>query len=98
MDNLKGEENNIAYQSRQIAREKSKADAYVQKRKEENALRTAQGLAPFPEEDVSRLFRIPPEPSRLENLLLLGQVDAVAKELEGLAGTELVKMYAAKAG
>ena len=92
------EEGNLSYLSRQIARERSKADAYVAKRKEENATRVAQGLAPLPEEDVARLFKIPAEPSRLESLLLLGQIDAYAKSLEGTASTSLVKMYGARAG
>lgn len=91
------EEGNLAYLSRQIIREKARADTYVAKRKEESLARVAQGLAPLPEEDVSRLFKIPPEPSRLESLLLLGQIDAYAKSLEGTASTGLVKMYAAKA-
>lgn len=98
LDSYKTEEGNLAYLSRQIAREKSRADSYVAKRKEENATRVAQGLAPLPEEDVNRLFKIPPEPSRLESMLLLGQIDAYAKTLEGTASTSLVKMYATKAG
>ncbi|KAI0051773.1 hypothetical protein FA95DRAFT_1534189 [Auriscalpium vulgare] len=97
MDSYKTEEGNLAYHARQIAREKARAESYVAKRKEENASRVAQGLAPLPEEDISRLFKIPPEPSRLESLLLLGQVDAYAKTLEGTSSTTLVKMYAAKA-
>jgi len=98
IDNYKTEEGNLAYHTRQIAREKARADAYTAKRREENANRVAQGLAPLPEEDVSRLFKIPREPSRLESMLLLGQVDAYAKTLEGASGLSLVKMYAARAG
>ncbi|KAM6489545.1 hypothetical protein JOM56_014964 [Amanita muscaria] len=70
--NYRTEEGNIAYVTRQIAREWARADAYVAKRKEENQARVAQGLAPLPEEDVTRLFKIPAEPSRLESMLLLG--------------------------
>ncbi|RDB28598.1 Eukaryotic translation initiation factor 3 subunit H [Hypsizygus marmoreus] len=98
VDNYRTEEGNLAYLSRQIARERAKADNYVAKRKEENATRVAQGLAPLPEEDVARLFKIPAEPSRLESMLLLGQIDAYGKSLAGTASTGLVKMYAAKAG
>ena len=98
IDNYKTEEGNLAYHIRQITREKARAEAYVAKRREENANRVAQGLAPLPEEDVSRLFKIPSEPSRLESMLLLGQVDAYAKTLEGTSGLSLVKMYAARAG
>lgn len=97
IDNYRTEEGNLAYLSRQIAREKGRAETYVAKRKEESAARVAQGLAPLPEEDVSRMFKIPSEPSRLESMLLLGQIDAYAKSLESTASTGLVKMYAAKA-
>ncbi|KII93207.1 hypothetical protein PLICRDRAFT_99606 [Plicaturopsis crispa FD-325 SS-3] len=97
VDNYRTEEGNLAYLSRQIARERARADGYVARRKEENAGRVAQGLAPLPEEDISRLFKIPAEPNRLESMLLLGQIDAYAKSLGGTASTGLVKMYAAKA-
>ena len=98
VDNYRTEEGNLSYLSRQIARERAKAENYVMKRKEENQARVAQGLAPLPEDDVSRLFKIPPEPSRLESLLLLGQIDAYSKSLAVTASTGLVKMYAANAG
>jgi translation initiation factor 3 subunit H len=93
IDNYRTEEGNVSYLTRQIIREKAKAENYIAKRKEENQARVAQGLVPLPEEDVSRLFKIPPEPSRLESLLLLGQIDALGKSLEATAGTGLVKMY-----
>lgn len=96
IDNYRTEEGNVSYLTRQIARERAKAENYIAKRKEENQARVGQGLAPLPEEDVSRLFKIPPEPSRLESLLLLGQLDALGRSLEGTAGTGLVKMYAAQ--
>lgn len=98
IDNYRTEEGNLAYLSRQIARERLRADNYIQKRKEESNARVAQGLAPLPEEDVTRLFKIPQEPSRLESMLLLGQIDAYAQSLEGTASSGLVKMYAATAG
>jgi translation initiation factor 3 subunit H len=98
VDNYRTEEGNLSYLSRQIARERAKAENYVMKRKEENQARVAQGLAPLPEDDVSRLFKIPPEPSRLESLLLLGQIDAYSKSLAVTASTGLVKMYAVNAG
>ena len=98
LDEYKTEEGNLAYLQRQIAREKARAEAHVQKRREENALRASQGLAPLPEDDVSRLFKIPPDPSRLESTLLLGQIDAYTKSLAQGASANLVKMYAANGG
>lgn len=97
MDSHRTEENNVAFQARQIARERARAEQYVQKRKEENAGRIAQGLAPLPEEDVSRLFKIPTEPNRLETTLLLGQLDAYAKNLETASAAAMVSLYASQA-
>ena len=94
---IKTEEGNLAYLQRQIARERTKAETWVAKRKEENATRITAGLAPLPDEDVNRLFKIPPEPSRLESMLLLGRIDGYGKSLEETASTGLVKMYVAKA-
>jgi translation initiation factor 3 subunit H len=97
VDSYRTEEGNVSYLTRQIARERAKADGYVAKRKEENQTRIAQGLAPLPEEDVTRLFKVPAEPSRLESTLLLGQIDAVGKSLADTSSSSLVKMYAARA-
>ena len=97
VDHYKVEESNLAYLSRQIARERLKVDQYLTRRREENATRAAQGLAPLPEENISRLFRIPPEPSRLDSMLLLGQIDGFAKSLTSASSSGLVTMYAAKA-
>lgn len=96
VDNYRTEEGNLAYLWRQIVREKARAETYVLKRKEENVVRVSQGLAPLPEDDVTRLFKIPAEPSRLESMLLLGQIDEYGKSLGKTASTGLVKMYAAK--
>lgn len=98
LDDYKTEEGNLAFLQRQIAREKAKVESYLQKRRDENDIRKNQGLAPLPEEDVSRLFKIPPEPPRLESMLLLGQVDAYSKSLADSTSVALVKMYAANAG
>ena len=66
------------------------------KRREESAASTTQGLAPLPKENVGRLFKIPPEPSLLESMLLLGQIDGFAKSLASASSPGLVTMYTAK--
>ncbi|KAK2461856.1 hypothetical protein APHAL10511_006319 [Amanita phalloides] len=96
IDSYRTEEGNIAYVTRQIVRERARADAFVAKRKEENQARVAQGMAPLPEEDVTRLFKIPSEPSRLESMLLLGQIDAYTHSLAGSAASSLAKMFAVR--
>ncbi|KAF8307179.1 hypothetical protein DL93DRAFT_2088237 [Clavulina sp. PMI_390] len=97
METYRTEENNVGFQARQIARERARAEAYVQKRKDENAMRVAQGLTPLPEEDVTRLFKIPADPSRLDTTLLLGQMDTYATNMETGSAAAMVSMYASLA-
>jgi translation initiation factor 3 subunit H len=95
-DAARAEENNAAYHARQLGRARAQAEGALQKRRDENVVRVSQGLPPMPEDDVLRAYRIPPEPSRLDGLLLLGQVSAHARALEDAAGLGLAKMYAAR--
>lgn len=92
------EAGNVGFQARQLAREKAKADAYLARKKAENAAREAQGLAPLPIEDVNRLFKIPAEPSRLESTLLLGQLDSSARRLAETASVGAIQLHAARTG
>ncbi|KAG9102348.1 hypothetical protein FRC06_002066 [Ceratobasidium sp. 370] len=92
-DAVKAEESNLAYHARQHARERTRAEA---KRADENAQRAADGLPPLTEEDFARMFKLPPEPSRLESMLLLGQLDAHAKTAAAASAAEMVKMYLAR--
>jgi translation initiation factor 3 subunit H len=92
-DAVKAEESNLAYHARQHARERTRAET---KRAEEDAQRAAQGLPPLTNDEFARMFRLPPEPSRLESMLLLGQLDAHAKSAAVASAAELVKMYLAR--
>ncbi|WFD29201.1 hypothetical protein MSPP1_000207 [Malassezia sp. CBS 17886] len=92
------EAGNVNYQARQIAREKARAESYVARRRAENASRAAAGLAPLPIDDVSRMFKIPQEPNRLETLLLLNQLDSAAHRLSQTAAVGSVQLDAARTG
>ncbi|PWZ02846.1 hypothetical protein BCV70DRAFT_197109 [Testicularia cyperi] len=98
MEEHAAEAGNVGFQARQLAREKAKAEAYLARKKAENAAREAQGLAPLPVEDVNRLFKIPAEPSRLESTLLLGQIDSSARRLAETAAVGVIQLNAAKTG
>ena len=92
------ESGNVGYQARQIAREKARADAFLTRRKAENATRESAGLAPLPLEEVNKLFKIPAEPNRLESLLLLNQLDSAAQRLTETATIGTVQLNAARTG
>mgnify|MGYP006911659629 FL=1 len=83
---------------RQIAREKARADAFLTRRKAENATRESAGLAPLPLDEVNKLFKIPAEPNRLESLLLLNQLDSAAQRLTETATVGTVQLNAARTG
>jgi len=92
------ESGNVGYQARQIAREKARADAFLTRRKAENATRESAGLAPLPLDEVNKLFKIPAEPNRLESLLLLNQLDSAAQRLTETATIGAVQLNAARTG
>ncbi|WFD05293.1 hypothetical protein MVES1_000622 [Malassezia vespertilionis] len=98
LENCAAEAGNVGYQSRQVAREKARADAYVTRRKAENASRVAAGLAALPIDDVHKLFKIPAEPNRLESMLLLHQLDHAAARLSETAMVGSVQLDAARMG
>jgi translation initiation factor 3 subunit H len=86
------ETNNLAFMTRQIAREKAKHEASIAAREEENARRRKTGQPELPT-IASELRTATKEPSRLEMICLQGQVDGLAKSMGGEAGKGLVRCY-----
>ncbi|WVO13668.1 hypothetical protein L204_101289 [Cryptococcus depauperatus] len=86
------EQNNIAFLSRQIAREKTKHEQAIKDREEENVRRRKQGLSEFP--SIPKEIRGgTKEPSRLEMVCLGGTVEGIAKGMAAEAGKGLVRAY-----
>ncbi|WOO82258.1 Eukaryotic translation initiation factor 3 subunit H [Vanrija pseudolonga] len=86
------EANNLAFMTRQIAREKAKHEQTIKEREEENARRRKANQPELPA--ISAEIRGgTKEPSRLEMLCLQGQVDGLAKSMGAEAGKGLVRCY-----
>lgn len=98
LENYASEAGNVGYQTRQIAREKSRADAYVARRRAENETRVSAGLQPLEIEDVSKHFKIPAEPNRLESMLLLHQLNSASERLGKTAAVGAVQLEGAHTG
>ena len=107
MDEWTYEQGNLQYFQRQLAREQSKIASWQAKRKAENATRVAVGQAPLPEDEWMKLFKLPTEPSRLESLLISGQIgmisniiplteDQYCKQIDNYASVSMMKMFALK--
>lgn len=88
--------NNFQYFQRQLAREQAKVTAWKTKRAAENATRAAQKLAPLPEDEWERLFKLPTEPSRLEGMLNARQVEQYSRQVDGFTASVTSKMFAVK--
>ncbi|RSH87158.1 hypothetical protein EHS25_003649 [Saitozyma podzolica] len=86
------EANNIAFLSRQIAREKVRHEQSIRDRDEENLRRRKGGLPELPA-IPAEMRNGTKDPSRLELLCLQGQVDGLAKGMGAEAGKGLVRCY-----
>ncbi|KAF9024523.1 hypothetical protein BGZ52_010852 [Haplosporangium bisporale] len=94
IDDHTQEQGNYAYWQRSVERENKKKAAYVLNRKTENARRAQAGQAALPNEDVDSMFKLPAEPSRLDHLLISGQIDNYCKQINEFAGPTLGKLFA----
>ncbi|KAF9569565.1 hypothetical protein EC968_002462 [Mortierella alpina] len=94
IDDHHQEQGNYAYWQRSVERENKKKAAYILNRKTENARRAQAGQAPLPNEDVDSMFKFPAEPSRLDHLLISGQIDNYCKQINEFAGPTLGKLFA----
>ncbi|KAA6410990.1 MAG: eukaryotic translation initiation factor 3 subunit H [Lasallia pustulata] len=88
--------NNYQYYQRQLGREQAKITAWQQKRKAENAARTASKQDLLPEDEWTKLFKLPQEPNRLEVLLNSRQVEQYARQVDGFTASVTGKMFAVK--
>ncbi|CAH1760424.1 4567_t:CDS:2 [Entrophospora sp. SA101] len=86
------EQNNLAFWQKSV----TKAQSALQKRKQDNEARKESGLDPLPEDDILKMYKIPPEPSRLDSLLISSQINNYCKQLNQHAGPTLSKLFVAK--
>ncbi|CAG8755619.1 4069_t:CDS:2, partial [Acaulospora morrowiae] len=83
------EQSNFAFWQRTVAREQTKMQAALQKRRQENAHRLAMEQELLPEDDILKIFKLPPEPSRLDSLLITSQINNYCKQLNQYSGPTL---------
>ena len=96
IENHQTEQNNAQYYQRSLAREQAKIQGWQQKRKQENQLRQQQKQPLLDENEWTKLFKLPQEPSRLEALLVGRQVEQYARQVDGFGAVVSGKMFGAK--
>ncbi|XP_031477765.1 eukaryotic translation initiation factor 3 subunit H-like [Nymphaea colorata] len=94
MDDLSMEQQKFQFYYRNVSRQQSQQQAWLQKRRAENMARKAAGEEPLPEEDPSNpIFKPLPEPSRLDSFLITNQISNYCSQINGSAGQSLNKFY-----
>jgi len=94
LDDLATEQNKFQYYQRSIAKQQAQQHAWLQKRRGENAVRKMNGEEVLPEEDPHLpIFKIIPEPSRLESLLITNQINDYCKQINQFAGNSFTKLF-----
>ncbi|GLD60729.1 eukaryotic translation initiation factor 3 subunit H [Lates japonicus] len=56
--------------SRNLSKQRQQKHQYLQRRQQENAQRQSRGEPPLPEEDISKMFKPPQPPPRMDTLLI----------------------------
>ncbi|KAH8028320.1 hypothetical protein HPB51_014976 [Rhipicephalus microplus] len=78
-------------------RQQQQKQQYLLKRAQENSARAQKGEPPLPEEDINKLFKPIPTPSRLESVLHCGQVNSYCQQVSQFATQNLGKLFMAEA-
>ena len=93
MDELKREAIKQTQYQKDIQQKQMQQKTFIQHRRRENESRRSQGLELLPEEDPANpIFNLPPEPSRLDELLLTNQVNNYSTQADSFSRLSLEKL------
>lgn len=67
------------------------------KHAQENAARIAKGETAIPDDEITKLFRPPTVPPRLNPLIVSGQINTYAKHISQFCSQSLAKLYMTQA-
>lgn len=96
IDQFHTDQGNYNYYQRQLAREKLKIQQWQHKRNVDNAQLAAAGKPTLSLDDWKNVFKLPTEPSRLDNLLVSGQIDKYCSQIEEHGSTVSTKLFATR--
>ncbi|XP_043923001.1 eukaryotic translation initiation factor 3 subunit H [Protopterus annectens] len=82
---------------RNASKQQQQKHQYLQRRQLENSQRVSRGEPPLPEEDISKLFKPPQPPSRMDTLLTSGQINNYCQHAKEFASQNLGKLFMAEA-
>jgi len=100
---MQKEQNTHAQWQRNVSALEKKQREFLLKRKADNFARKEKALEPLPETqkeleiEAPAIFKKPPEPSRLESLLIAQRISAHCDQVSQFAGQTLTKQFVLKA-
>ncbi|KAG8179752.1 hypothetical protein JTE90_025084 [Oedothorax gibbosus] len=97
VDTISQETNKLTNHQRQVIKQQQAKNQYIQKRAAENSARAAKGEAVLPDDDINKLFKAIPPPSRLDALLVSGQIDSYCKQISQFSTQNLAKLFMTEA-
>ncbi|XP_041101580.1 eukaryotic translation initiation factor 3 subunit H [Polyodon spathula] len=83
--------------SRNVSKQQQQKHQYIQRRQQENTQRQTRGEPPLPEEDISKMFKPPQPPPRMDTLLIAGQINTYCQHIKEFTSQNLGKMFMAEA-
>ncbi|XP_029709214.1 eukaryotic translation initiation factor 3 subunit H [Aedes albopictus] len=97
VDELNQEANKFNKYQQTVIRQEQDKHRMLAKHAQENAARIAKGEAPLPEDEVQKLFRPLPVPSRLNPMIVSGQINTYAQHISQFCSQSLAKLYMTQA-
>ncbi|KAH1177228.1 hypothetical protein KIL84_010930 [Mauremys mutica] len=82
---------------RNTSKQQQQKHQYQQRRQQENLQRQSRGEPPLPEEDMSKLFKPPQPPARMDSLLIAGQINTYCQNIKEFTAQNLGKLFMAEA-
>uniref|UniRef100_A0A8C1GPJ5 Eukaryotic translation initiation factor 3 subunit H n=1 Tax=Cyprinus carpio TaxID=7962 RepID=A0A8C1GPJ5_CYPCA len=82
---------------RSLSKQQQQKHQYIQRRQQENAQRQSRGEPPLPEEDLSKMFKPPQPPPRMDTLLIASQLSTYCQTIKEFTSQNLGKLFMAEA-
>ncbi|XP_055709380.1 eukaryotic translation initiation factor 3 subunit H [Phlebotomus papatasi] len=97
VDELNQEATKFNKHLQQVNRQDQERHRVLTKHAQENAARIAKGEPPLPEEDINKMFRPITVPSRLNPMIVSGQINTYAQHISQFCSQSLAKLYMTQA-
>merc|ERR1719330_290159 len=66
---------------------------YIQRRQQENKQRIDRNEDPLPNEDLNKIFKLIPPPSRMNPLILSGNIQNTSEEVSEFCSQSMAKLF-----